>query len=64
MRSKPSDAQSNGSEIHSTVLRTPLHNTIPKFKMRICSVHGVLQAKQGTPTQSLGCVNSIDEKCI
>ncbi|KAI8526783.1 hypothetical protein RHMOL_Rhmol12G0023000 [Rhododendron molle] len=29
MRSEPSDARSDGSEVCSTVLRTPLNNTIP-----------------------------------
>ncbi|KAI8537559.1 hypothetical protein RHMOL_Rhmol09G0033400 [Rhododendron molle] len=29
MRSEPSDARSDGSIVRNTVLRTPLHNTIP-----------------------------------
>ncbi|KAI8542593.1 hypothetical protein RHMOL_Rhmol08G0149700 [Rhododendron molle] len=30
MRSEPSDARSDGSEVHSMVLCTSLHNTNPK----------------------------------
>ncbi|KAI8549990.1 hypothetical protein RHMOL_Rhmol06G0068700 [Rhododendron molle] len=36
MGSEPSDARSIDSKVRSTVLRTPLHNTIPQFAHFIC----------------------------
>ncbi|KAI8570224.1 hypothetical protein RHMOL_Rhmol01G0017500 [Rhododendron molle] len=54
MRSESSNAQSNNSEVRNTVLRTPLHRTIPQFER----VDVVMETKGGKKKSSSSSTRS------
>ncbi|KAI8524149.1 hypothetical protein RHMOL_Rhmol13G0127400 [Rhododendron molle] len=68
MRSQPSDARSDGSEVRSTVLCTLLHSTNPKFVAKVVAPNLMLghrkHSKLGSPRSNLPRSNGTNKRFV